>query len=181
MKNLHWIDIETTGLDEKADGAKILEVALVTTTPQLKEVHRVAMVVAHELPDEEIETWHANVQRMHIRNGLISDCREAVLTLDDVDKCLAFAIEQNGKGGMIAGQSVHFDKRWIKHHMPETDKVLHSYHIVDARTTLTMLEAWTPFRAKDLGRPYNHRAECDIDWTLGVMQYAKEMHFNEEE
>lgn len=179
-KNLNWIDIETTDLDENLPHSKILEVALIVTDPDLNELDRLSLVVREPLPNEELEQWPSAVFKMHSKNGLIEECQheDTLFSIFDVDVLIAEAIRNNSKGGKLAGNSVGtFDRRWIKKFMPDTFKMLHGYQVHDMRTLITCVESWTDFKVKELYETYNHRAMNDIECSIMLAQYVKDMHF----
>lgn len=69
---------------------------------------------------------------MHTKNGLLSDIQRDGRPLLNVDAALEVQLNDRSPGVpvILAGSSIHFDRAFIKRHMPMTELRLH-YRMLD--------------------------------------------------
>ncbi len=163
---LLWIDLEMTGLDPVKD--KILEVAAIATDMELNEIATYEAVVK---VDEELmkarmvgDFWEKNSKS---RDALIAQ-NQTGQPVEAVEKELLQFIEQNfGKEIYLAGNSIHQDRKFIEHEMPELNKKLH-YRMLD-------VSAWKIYFENALNKkfikPENHRALDDINGSIEELKW----------
>jgi oligoribonuclease len=157
--NRIWIDLEMTGTDETAPGARVLEVAVVATTAdaEYRELAHQSWVVLHT----EEPPMAPEVQAMHTANGLLHEIPFGIpLSHVHVELVKFVRFFGNPAPGRepIAGSSVHFDQRWLQRHLPAV-AALFSHRVFCARTLARF--------ARDLGVDLPraepaHRALADI-------------------
>lgn len=153
-----WCDLETTGLDPKQ--SEILEMALVLTTPNLKEVDRKSWVFKPVLDFSKISE---DVIKMHTKNGLWNEVIQNGVQLSafNIENWLFevlnsdLARDPNGSYAdltqardranktYLAGSSVSFDRGflieknfWFPKHI--------SHRIFDVSVFRTALKMWNP-------------------------------------
>ena len=128
MNKILWVDLETTGLDENE--SVILEVAAMVTTGDLKEISRYQAVV-HQL-EPSMRAMNQYVRDMHTSSGLLNEVRASLKSEGEVEKEFrAYILDEfGGDKPVVAGSSVHFDKRFLKKHMPTVEALCH-YRIID--------------------------------------------------
>lgn len=137
---LTWIDLETTGLDP--DQGRILEFAAVFTDLQLNQLAEVQGLVAQPVA-EALPLMNDYVRKMHTENGLLDalangpqmaychglELAETKLLLhrDMVrDRLVDPEVEVDMPVNfIIAGNTIGFDKAFIKAQMPSLFKELH--------------------------------------------------------
>lgn len=170
-----WIDLETTGLDP-ANGV-VLEFAVVLCEDargdNFAPVAQYAGAVHHDAAALDKLPIDDFVKRMHDKNGLWADVAASTTTLADVDAFLAaLAASLGGKprGIVIAGSSVHFDRAWIRQHMPAFDAWL-SHRVFDVTTLRRAVEAWGP--AVEWPKRDAHRALADVLATIQEARVAR--------
>lgn len=163
---LLWIDLEMTGLDPVKD--KILEVAAIATDMELNEIATYEAVVK---VDEELmkarmvgDFWEKNSKS---RDTLITQNQNGQ-PVEAVEKELLQFIEQNfSKEIYLAGNSIHQDRKFIEHEMPELNKKLH-YRMLD-------VSAWKIYFENALNKkfikPENHRALDDINGSIEELKW----------
>lgn len=168
-----FCDCEMTGLEETQ--GSILEVAFVITTDQLHEVGRFSTIVRPLFGKDKMDPF---VVDMHTKNGLLADIEDnpqCPRRYEAEEKALDFMI-QFPQGMPLAGNSVHFDKAWLKYHMPRLHAYFH-YRIIDVSSFNEMaarinptLHAGRPGASKETA----HRALADALESLATLRYYKE-------
>lgn len=178
-----WIDIETTGLDPAE--ALILEVALVITDGNLVEIARVNYVRHWPSTPESRKLAGINeaVEAMHTESGLWKECNEGGLTMPPLSGLLHFLLQHycHGEKPVLAGSSPHFDRNFIRLHMPGVHRALNYRHF-DATTLRTAYEiacegtqrAPDTFETKAVA----HRAMPDILHSLSTARKCIELMKN---
>lgn len=174
---LTWVDIETTGLDIEND--KLLEVGLAVTLDDLTLLRKVSFVV--HLPFQNYPMPEL-VRNMHTKNGLLSECQFGASRLDVEQQLVAVMHSLPSGGGMAAypmcGSSVHFDRAFLKMHMPRFEALFH-YRNIDVSTVKELVNRWYP-GGSDLHRPPQqklHRVDPDLTDTIAEAAFYKELLF----
>lgn len=164
---LVWIDLEMTGLNAAADS--ILEIAAVVTGPDLVPLVEVERVI-HQ-PDDVLDQMSDRVRRIHADNGLIEAVRASKTKCHQAERAVLGAIAPfvpPGEG-ILSGNSVYHDWRFLVRHMPRLEQHLH-FRQVDIGTISVLVSAWYPgvaFQRATTG----HRAMADIRASLEELRY----------
>lgn len=165
MNNYLFVDIETTGLDENEDD--ILEIAAYTVTDSFEPdrvFHRIMLHNSHVSNEE--------VRKMHTDNELISDCitGESFDSIDtDFRDYMDGCFLDPSKKVILAGSSIHFDKRFLLHDFTWLEAYLH-YRVLDIRSTLLL----DPKGGDQILLPYRkdlHRATPDCLNAIYTAKY----------
>lgn len=177
-----WVDVETSGLDERV--GHLLEVAMVVTFDDLRE-HASESVVLKASRIDEPDFFPLIVREMHEKNGLIRDVKERGLDLftgaanlrDWLEKC--FGNVNDIRQVPLAGSTVSFDRRWLRHHMPEVE-ALFNYRSIDVSCLTELSSRWAPSvyanRPKaEKGKP--HRALDDARASIEYLRYFRSSGF----
>lgn len=142
-----WLDLETTGTDEKADPIIEVGVALCEDTPAMEPVDEFQAVI------NPGPTFWAGFPRnvedvvvsMHDANGLWEEAREGRF-IGTIDVQLAAWLKDyaGSRHVILAGSGVsHFDRRFITAQMPLTDKRL-TFWSLDVGSVRRMLRRTAP-------------------------------------
>lgn len=163
---LLWIDLEMTGLDPTKD--KILEVAAIATDMQLNEIARYEAIIK---VDEKVikarmvgDFWEKNNKT---RDALIAQNNNGKPVLEVERELSDFVDKHFGETVYLAGNSIHQDRKFIEHEMPELNKKLH-YRMLD-------VSAWKIYFENALNKkftkPENHRALDDINGSIEELKW----------
>src|SRR5688572_1322292 len=170
---LVWLDMEMTGLDP--DRERIIEVATIITDGQLNEVAIGPELVIHQ-PDEVLAAMDDWNKTHHGASGLIE--RVKASTISDAqaeEQTIAFinAHVPAKERPVLAGNSIHQDRRFIRRYMPALEKRLH-YRMVDVSTIKELARRWFPnVIAKQTKKKETHRALDDIRESIDELRYYK--------
>jgi oligoribonuclease len=174
---LVWLDMEMTGLDPARE--RIIEMATILTDGNLTEIATGPDLVIHQ--DDTVlaamDDWN---QKHHGGSGLIDRVKASAITEADAEaQTLAFI---NAHASMkdrpvLAGNSIHQDRRFIRRYMPALEKRLH-YRMVDVSTIKELARRWYPaIVAKQPQKHETHRALDDIRESLDELRFYRQHVF----
>jgi len=167
---LLWVDLEMTGLDPSQD--PILEVAAIVTDWDFQEIATYEGIVKSDdlTLEERLKAnavfWDANPIA---RDGLLKQNAQGKDLADVEDELLAFLEEHFDKElpVILAGNSIHMDRRFIVAQWPRVDARLH-YRMLDVSAWKLVFE--NKFHKK-FAKPENHRALDDIRGSIAELKY----------
>lgn len=162
---LLWVDLEMTGLDAQND--VILEVAAEVTDFNFTTVASYEAVIFQN--DDALDQANEWAKEQHAKSGLTERVRtqgrpESQVVTEFVD----FINEQfNGEPAILAGNSIHNDRLFIRRWWPEVEALLH-YRMLD-------VSAWKVLMQPKYGAMFEkkevHRAFDDIQASIAELQY----------
>jgi oligoribonuclease len=169
-----WLDLEMTGLDPES--CAIIEVACIITGPDLETREEFERVVWQ--PAEMLERMEPIVRQMHSKSGLTEAVRSSPWSLRETERDLFEVVARNAVPGegILAGNSIHHDRRFLSRYMPLIDRYL-SYRQVDVSSLKLLTRAWYPASAGFQKPESNHRALADIRLSLAELRHYKETFF----
>jgi len=163
---LLWVDLEMTGLEPKKD--RILEVACIATDWDFNEVARMTAVA--KVPKSLIkrrmvgEFWEKNRESY---NQLVSQNENGSSSARVEEMVLDFVDKNFGKEVILAGNSIHQDRRFIRNEWKKLEERLH-YRMFD-------VSAWKVYFENALGVKFTkrdaHRALDDIEGSIEEISY----------
>ena len=167
---LLWVDLEMTGLSPAKD--RIVEVAAIVTGWDLEPIDTFTAVakVDEELMKERMtgDFWE---RKSESRDALMKQ-NESGEPVEVVEKKMLDFLKKNciNKGKIIlAGNSIHQDRKFIDREMPKVSKKLH-YRMLD-------VSAWKVYFENALSlrfvKPENHRALDDIMGSIEELKYYR--------
>lgn len=173
---LLWVDLEMTGLEPKHD--RILEVAAIVTDWNFSEIatYEASVKVSSArikkrmfgLPGSAFWETVPNV-----RDALILSSKENGQTIKAVEQELLKFVDKHFDKDhriILAGNSIHQDRRFIVNEWPLLDARLH-YRMLDVSAWKVVLEG--KYRRK-FAKPEAHRALEDIKGSISELKYYLE-------
>lgn len=165
MSRFVFLDLETTGFDPDA-GAAPIEVAAIVTDGAFNELDSFELLI---LPRPGC-TWDPAAHEMHQRSGLAALAEQNGSSLLYAQATLpAFLAPHYSAGPLhLAGNSVHFDRAFLKRYWPEVERLCHhrqldvsSFRLVGERVT----------GAPGLPGKPEHRAMADVRRSIAELRY----------
>lgn len=166
---LLWVDLEMTGLDPEKD--VILEVAAEVTDFNFKTLASYEALIKH--PDEvlgNMEEWSKN---QHGLSGLTERVRTQGRQEEEVKhELVGFIKAQFGdEPAILAGNSIHNDRIFIKKWWPEVDALLH-YRMLDVTSLKIIMQGKYGY---EYDKNDAHRAFDDIQASIAELQHYLEL------
>ncbi|KAK9478293.1 ribonuclease H-like domain-containing protein [Lipomyces japonicus] len=171
---LVWIDCEMTGLDLKKD--KIIEIACYVTDGSLNLLEQNGFEEVINCPKEILDSMDAWCTEHHGQSGLTAKVLASVASTREVETRLLHYLKNSvgitkQRTAILAGNSIHADKEFLRKEMPELLNFLH-YRIIDVSTVKELAKRRNP--AVFEGSPKKlaaHTAKSDILESIKELQY----------
>ena len=166
MKPLYlFFDFETTGLDPVNND--VLEIAAAVVDKDLNIISQFEIVVNQEEDAlAQMDDW---CRGTHTKSGLLERVQNSSVGIMYAESLFLAWMDKYFPGNriLLAGNSIHFDRSFIRVHMPRLDKRLH-YRMVDVSSFAIVIENTFGSRMKKVNA---HRAMPDV---LESIQELKE-------
>lgn len=174
---LVWLDMEMTGLDPANE--RIIEMATILTDGQLNEIAVGPELVIHQ-PDEILAAMDDWNTKHHGASGLTRRVKESTIGDAEAEALTIAFINAHVPAKdrpVLAGNSIHQDRRFIRRYMPHLEKRLH-YRMVDVSTIKELARRWYPqIIAKQPAKRDTHRALDDIRESIDELRYYRSQVF----
>jgi oligoribonuclease len=179
-----WLDLETSGLNP--DTGRIFEVAIIVTNWDLVELERNSWVIG--CPQDQLPTLDPPVYRMHTTNGLLAEVvakQDSTLSQVEYNICV-FLVKyiSDGSKFLLGGNSIAFDRLWIKKHLRLLDQLLH-HRLIDVTPFGLLIERWCSKHHSKMRGTFGsnvfstqHRAMDDIEKSIKWMSLYKSFIFD---
>ncbi|MCB9229262.1 MAG: oligoribonuclease [Deltaproteobacteria bacterium] len=171
---LIWMDLEMTGLNPETD--HILEIATIITDNDLSLIQQGPCLVIHQ--DEgtlnRMDEWN---QKQHRKSGLLPKVRASDIGTSQAEALTLAFIKKliPPREGVLCGNSIWQDRRFIARHMPALDQYLH-YRMLDVSSVKILSKLWFKelphFEKKEA-----HRALDDIEESIRELIYYRQNIF----
>lgn len=172
MRGFIGVDIETTGLDPET--GHILEVGVVLFDHELKEQSSVRVLCVDEQAVVKVAARDLDpfIIDMHTKSGLLAELDALEWDAQGAAESYAAAVnvvaswhEMLGGRQPMLGSSVHFDREFLKVHLPELE-ALFSHRNIDASSLREYAKVVDPDKYADLEATFTqrttHRAVDDV-------------------
>ncbi|KAK9456928.1 ribonuclease H-like domain-containing protein [Dipodascopsis uninucleata] len=170
---LVWIDCEMTGLDLETD--QLMEVACFVTDGDLNLIEPDGFEMVIHCSQAKLEAMNEWCKSHHRESGLSEKCLKSQYTAQTVEKKLLEYLQSAGvkksRTALLAGNSVHADKDFLRKEMPKFLEFLH-YRIIDVSTVKELARRRNPkvFRNAPAKRAA-HTAKSDILESIAELRY----------
>ena len=164
---LLWIDLEMTGIDPSKQ--RIIEVAAIVTDFNLHEIARYDSIIhqpdpvldnAEDWPKENMQGLFEQVRKTHKNEGTV---------VDELEEFISKYF--HGEPAVLAGNSIHQDRRFIRRWWPRIEALLH-YRMLDVST----LKVWIQgAHGQQFEKSEQHRAQGDIEESIEELRWALEL------
>lgn len=174
---LVWIDLEMTGLDPEQD--TIVEIAVIVTDGQLRtQIEGPELVISTS--SEALAHMSDLVRTMHSESGLLDRIAAGGIRIEDAERQIMSFIDAHvhpDDTPVLAGNSVHTDRTFVRRYLPVLDARLHYRHI-DVSTIKELALRWSP-ELLDEAPPKggSHRALADIRESIAELQFYRNRFF----
>ena len=162
---LLWIDLETTGLDPVHD--VILEISVIITDFNFSKLATYEAVVHQS--DAVLDSMVEWPKRQHQASGLTDRVRQHGRPEKEVEHELVELIKKKfgSEPAILAGNSVHYDRLFIRQWWPEVEALLH-YRMMDVTSFKILMQGKfnQTYKKADV-----HRATADIEASISELQY----------
>jgi oligoribonuclease len=170
---LVWLDMEMTGLDPAKE--RIIEMATILTDGNLIEIAVGPDLVIHQADEvlAAMDDWNT---KHHGGSGLVDRVKASTVSEAEAEaQTVAFinAHVSAKERPVLAGNSIHQDRRFVRKYMPILDERLH-YRMVDVSTIKELARRWFPIiTAKQGKKKETHRALDDIRESIDELRYYR--------
>lgn len=114
------------------------------------------------------------VLKMHTKNGLLKQVRSSTCELQTCDEELAAFVSKWCKPGtaLLAGNSIHQDRRFLDAYFPVTFPSLH-YRMIDVSTLKELVSRWYPPATAYNKTGADHTALADIRESIRELAHYR--------
>ncbi len=169
--NILWVDLEMTGLDAQQD--VILEIAAEVTDFNFKTLASYEARIKQPR-DTVVKRMQANIwwkEYPQNRDEFVQRLDEGK-PIKQVEQEMVSLLEKyfGGEPAVLAGNSIHNDRNFIKQWMPALDLKLH-YRMLDVTSLKMVMQAKY---GVEFEKPAVHRAFEDIQASIAELEYYLE-------
>ncbi len=171
---LVWLDMEMTGLDPET--CVPIEIAVIITTKDLEELDTYHAVIHQD--EAALAPMNDFVRNMHTENGLLERVAASTTTLADADIAVATIVAKHCPegDGLLSGNSIHQDRRFIAAYFPKLEASLH-YRMVDVSTLKELVRRWYGDDVVFPKPDSDHTALADTRQSIAELGFYREKCF----
>jgi oligoribonuclease len=169
-----WLDLEMTGLNEKT--CAILQVAMVITDPNFKILAEIDLPIWQ--PESVLSSMIPIVRSMHTKNNLLDRVRTSEHSLEQAEDELMKLLTEHVayKKGVLAGNSIYVDRRFLQAYMPSFECYLH-YRQIDVSSIKLISQSWYGQKGRAPKKPSSHTALADIKDSIAELSFYRQNIF----
>lgn len=166
-----WVDLEMTGLDPQVD--TIIQIATIITDGEMNEIDHLDLVVWQ--PESSLEKMGPFVRKMHTDNGLLNRVRGSDLSCKDAERITLEMVCRHVpfKKGILAGNTIWQDRRFLGAYMPTLEDYLH-YRQIDVSTLKILSQQWYGAKGTAPAKTASHTALEDIRASIDELKFYRE-------
>ncbi|HZV02055.1 MAG TPA: oligoribonuclease [Planctomycetota bacterium] len=170
-ERLVWLDLEMTGLDPEHDTI-VQAAAVVTEIGSFEELEVVELPIWQ--PESRLELMTPFVREMHGSSGLLDKVRKSKTSLLDAERALLKLVARwcGPQEGILAGNSIWQDRRFLMKYMPAFEGFLH-FRQVDVTSWKIMARAWLGERGT-FPKAKAHTALEDVRASIAELRFYKD-------
>jgi oligoribonuclease len=171
-ERLVWLDLEMTGLDPRKD--TILQLGVAITEPGSFDVLESFEVDIWQ-PESRLEVMSPFVRKMHESSGLLERVRRSPTSEEEAERAALDVVARwcGPRQGVLAGNSIWQDRRFLAAYMPVLEGYLH-FRMVDVTSLKIIAKAWLGDRAV-FKKEKAHTAMEDVKASLAELAHYKKM------
>lgn len=164
---LFWIDLEMTGLNPLKD--RVLEIAVIVTDFNFNELESYECVI-HQ-PEDVIAGSNEWAKKTFSESGLFDRVRDSSADENEVQKKLLATVDKYfSEPAILAGNSIHQDRLFIRNYFSEFEKKLH-YRMLDVSSFKIIMQEKYGVEFKKVG---SHKALDDIKESIEELRFYLE-------
>lgn len=179
-----WVDVETTGLNGP-HVEKLLEVGLIVTDKFGTELGSISKITApFDQDDIEWDLLPEIVKEMHMKSGLKDEYeaekKNSEYHFDDIEQELIewLGAHTGGTRVPMCGNSVHFDRGFIAHYMPNLHDMF-SHRNIDASGIREVCKLLNPRVSAAMPESRKeHRPISDLRDSIDMYQFFTDEFFH---
>ena len=171
-----WLDLEMTGLDEKS--CVILQAAMVITDPNLRILAEIDMPIWQ--PESSLSSMIPLVRSMHTKNNLLDRVRTSDFSLEqaEIELMKILTLHVPYKVGVLAGNSIYVDRKFLQKFMPTFEGYLH-YRQIDVSSLKLLSQAWFKNKGQPPKKASSHTALQDVKDSIEELRFYKNNIFGQ--
>ena len=169
---LVWLDMEMTGLEP--DVCVPVQAAIIITSKDLDELDSLEVTIWQ--PESRLETMEPFVRNMHTTNGLLAKVRASEMSLLDAERKLTALLAKwcRPNEGILAGNSIHQDRRFLAKYFPVLNGLLH-YRMIDVSTMKELVRRWYGSEASFQKAASAHTALSDARESIAELRHYRKV------
>lgn len=169
-----WVDLEMTGLDENT--CAILQVAMIITDTNFKVLAEMDLPIWQ--PESVLSSMVPIVRSMHTKNNLLDRVRTSEYSLMQAENELMKKLTElvQYKRGILAGNSIYVDRRFLQRYMPSLEDYLH-YQQIDVSSIKLLAQGWYGPKGRAPKRVSTHTALADVKDSIEELSYYRQYLF----
>ena len=129
-------------------------------------------------PESALDLMQPFVRKMHTDNGLLDKIRSSDNSLRDVERKMLDILYRWTKPGegVLAGNSIHQDRRFLQKYFPVVDGYLH-YRMVDVSTIKELSRRWYGSDVLYAKAQSDHTALSDVRASIAELGHYRQAVF----